>query len=450
LQQSTDGVGRRPSRRPARRVSHATRASRGSAAFFEALGSWLLGRTAPAGKLSRTLASVVRPFTTAERALPVAVAAIVAIASMLALMPSTPAGTAGAAQSSSQAPRLAVNGGLRYLDSKDGLGLVNLDAQKAGTAFKQVSVPTDIATLPSVEQATPQTGAVTEDGTLITGYAPETSVEDGSSLIQLYKVKKGDTLSGISSVFKVSTMTLWWANKGTMKSKTDLHIGQLLRVPPANGLVITVGAADTLDAIAAKYSVDKQSIVDINQLTDPTLVVGQVLIIPGALGAPIALPKPPKSHPATSHPTTTPTHHRSGGGTTSGVGGRYTGGRLAWPVIGGNNYISQGYHYGHWAIDIAADYGSTVVAAAGGKVIFAGWKNNGGGWQVWISHGGNLFTTYNHMSALTVGTGESVSRGEQVGRIGATGDATGPHLHFEVWVGAIWNGGQRMNPLNYL
>ncbi|HEY5630152.1 MAG TPA: M23 family metallopeptidase, partial [Candidatus Limnocylindrales bacterium] len=104
----------------------------------------------------------------------------------------------------------------------------------------------------------------------------------------------------------------------------------------------------------------------------------------------------------------------------------------------------------HWAIDIAADYGSTVVAAAAGKVIFAGWKSNGGGWQVWISHGGNMFTTYNHMSAITVGTGESVGRGQQVGRIGQSGDATGPHLHFEVWIGPIWNGGQRMNPLNYL
>jgi murein DD-endopeptidase MepM/ murein hydrolase activator NlpD len=402
--------------------------------------------------MRKALASAVRPFTTAERALPLAVAAIVAIASMLALMPGMPAGTAGAAQGSSPNPRLAVNGGVRYLDSTDGVALGNVDAQKAGTNFQPVTVPTDVSTLPSAEQASPDTGAVTEDGTLITGYAPETSVEDGSSLIQLYKVKKGDTLSGIASVFKVSTMTLWWANKGTMKSKTDLHIGQMLRVPPANGLVITVGAADTLDGVAAKYRVDKQSIVDINELTDPTLVVGQVLVIPGALGAPIATPKPPKVQPTTpSHPTTNkPTKHSGGGGSSSGIGGKYTGGRLSWPVIGGGNYISQYFHYGHWAIDIAADYGSTVVAAAGGKVIFAGWKNNGGGWQVWISHGGNLYTTYNHMSAITVGTGEFVSRGQHVGRIGQSGDATGPHLHFEVWIGQIWNGGQRMNPLNYL
>ena len=83
-------------------------------------------------------------------------------------------------------------------------------------------------------------------------------------------------------------------------------------------------------------------------------------------------------------------------------------------------------------------------------MTFAGWKSNGGGYQVWISHGSGLYTTYNHMSSLTVGTGQSVGRGQQVGRVGMTGYATGPHLHFEVWRGPIWNGGTRLNPLGYL
>ena len=90
------------------------------------------------------------------------------------------------------------------------------------------------------------------------------------------------------------------------------------------------------------------------------------------------------------------------------------------------------------------------MAAASGTVIFAGWKNNGGGYQVWIAHGSNLYTTYNHMSAITVGRGQSVSRGQQVGRVGMTGNATGPHLHFEVWRGPVWDGGVRVNPLIYL
>ena len=119
-------------------------------------------------------------------------------------------------------------------------------------------------------------------------------------------------------------------------------------------------------------------------------------------------------------------------------------------MSGGGNYISQYFHYGHYALDIAADYGSTVRAAGGGTVIFAGWKSNGGGYQVWIAHGSNLYTTYNHMSAITVGRGQHVGRGQQVGRVGQSGNATGPHLHFEVWVGPVWDGGTRVNPLRYL
>jgi murein DD-endopeptidase MepM/ murein hydrolase activator NlpD len=120
---------------------------------------------------------------------------------------------------------------------------------------------------------------------------------------------------------------------------------------------------------------------------------------------------------------------------------------MTWPVPGG--FISQYFHYGHWAIDIAGTYGIPVVAAAPGVVLFAGWKNNGGGYQVWISHGSGLYTTYNHLSAVTVGAGQQVAAGHQVGRLGMSGWATGPHCHFEVWVGGVRDSGYRVNPLNY-
>jgi murein DD-endopeptidase MepM/ murein hydrolase activator NlpD len=122
---------------------------------------------------------------------------------------------------------------------------------------------------------------------------------------------------------------------------------------------------------------------------------------------------------------------------------------MAWPVAGGGT-ISRGFSSGHYGLDIAADRGTPVKAGAAGTVLFAGWKNNGGGYQVWISHGSNLYTTYNHMAGVSVGRGQEVGRGQQVGRVGSTGNSTGPHLHFEVWKGAIWNGGSRVNPLAYL
>jgi murein DD-endopeptidase MepM/ murein hydrolase activator NlpD len=241
-------------------------------------------------------------------------------------------------------------------------------------------------------------------------------------------------------------MTLWWANK--LKSKDDLHVGQVLRIPPVSGLVVTVSATDTLEALAEKHDVKASRILALNDLEDPTLVVGQVLVIPGAKGAPIPTPKP---KPTPERRTTSASNGGGGGG-----GGarprtiRYTGGQFRWPVIGGGNYVSQYAHAGHVALDIAGDYGSPIVAAAGGRVVFAGWKSNGGGWQVWINHGGGMYTTYNHMAGVSVGNGQSVGRGQRVGRLGSSGWATGPHLHFEVWLGgAPWSGGYQVNPMRY-
>jgi murein DD-endopeptidase MepM/ murein hydrolase activator NlpD len=119
-------------------------------------------------------------------------------------------------------------------------------------------------------------------------------------------------------------------------------------------------------------------------------------------------------------------------------------------VIGGGNYISQYFTSGHLGVDIAADYGSTIVSPLAGQVLFAGWKDNGGGYQVWISHGNGIFTSLNHMSAVTASSGQNVSRGQRVGRVGNSGWASGSHLHLEVWIGAPWESGSyRVNPLRY-
>ncbi|MDO8484451.1 MAG: M23 family metallopeptidase [Candidatus Limnocylindrales bacterium] len=302
------------------------------------------------------------------------------------------------------------------------------------------AVGSDDALGPQPEAAAGEVGVegpFLDDGTLLKPVAVNTTVADGSGLMETYKVKAGDTLTGIASNYGVSMMTLWWAN--SLKSKDDLHLGQVLTIPPVTGLVVTVKASDTLAGLAARYKVDEQEILDANKLEDPNLVVDQVLAIPGAIGKAIPTPKP----------QVTRTSAGSRGGS-SRAPASYSGGAFRWPVSGGGNYISQYFHYGHYGIDIAADYGSPVRAAGSGTVIFAGWKGNGGGYQVWIAHGSGLYSTYNHMSAISVGSGQGVSEGQQVGRVGQSGHATGSHLHFEVWRGGIWDGGSRVNPLAYL
>jgi murein DD-endopeptidase MepM/ murein hydrolase activator NlpD len=98
----------------------------------------------------------------------------------------------------------------------------------------------------------------------------------------------------------------------------------------------------------------------------------------------------------------------------------------------------------HPGIDISAHYGLPVTAAGNGEVIFAG-RDPGYGGLVIVDHGGQLDTLYGHLSALYVHEGQSVHRGQAIGAIGATGRATGAHLHYEVRVN-----GSPVDPRRYL
>ena len=96
------------------------------------------------------------------------------------------------------------------------------------------------------------------------------------------------------------------------------------------------------------------------------------------------------------------------------------------------------------SIDIAAKTGDRISAAAGGKVVLASWSG-GYGNCILIDHGNGMKTRYAHLSGYNVKVGDIVTRGEQIGRAGSTGNSTGPHLHFEVIVN-----GKTKNPINSL
>ncbi len=402
----------------------------------------------PAARPARGPVAFVRRLEAPERLVPALVAALLLVASVTAV-PGLAGGSTGGTNGAGAAPRIAVGGetdpfaaGYAGSDGPAPAGTPGRIGMDETVGAVRVALE-EVAANPDV------TGQFLADGTLLKPVVVETTVEDGSDKLRRYKVRAGDTLTGIASRHGVSMMTLWWANE--LKTKDDLKVGQVLVVPPVNGLVVTVKAGDTLASIAAANDVSPERIVKLNSLTAETLVIGQVLILPGARGQAYPTPKPTKrptvrvatvSRPTTSRPTAGNTSRTTKPPT------RYTGGAFAWPVAGG--YISQYFSYGHPAIDIAGDYGLAIKAASAGRVIFAGWKNNGGGYQVWISHGSGLYTTYSHMSSVAVGSGRSVGRGSFIGRLGSSGWSTGPHLHFEVWRGPVWSGGTRVNPLAYL
>jgi LysM repeat protein len=122
-------------------------------------------------------------------------------------------------------------------------------------------------------------------------------------------------------------------------------------------------------------------------------------------------------------------------------------GGFVWPAEG---IFSSGYGWRwgrmHKGIDIANNVGTPIVAAAPGRVTFAGWHDGGYGYLVEITHDDGTLTRYAHNSTLIVRQGDQVEQGQPISRMGSTGRSTGPHLHFEV----LPAGQGAMNPLLFL
>ena len=121
-------------------------------------------------------------------------------------------------------------------------------------------------------------------------------------------------------------------------------------------------------------------------------------------------------------------------------------GTLRSPVTGGTVTSRFGRRGSgtHTGIDIGLPSGTSIVAADGGTVTFAGWSG-GYGYMVKISHGSSTQTWYAHCSALLVSAGQEVAKGQPIARVGSTGNSTGPHLHFEVRIN-----GSAVNPAPYI
>lgn len=144
----------------------------------------------------------------------------------------------------------------------------------------------------------------------------------------------------------------------------------------------------------------------------------------------------------------------------TGISGTYgdydvtpAGSDFVWPVIGSRKISA---HYGryrwggrHWGVDIAGSgvSGKKIVAVQEGRVTYAGWDSTGHGYRVIINHGNGLETCYSHTrkGSITVKVGQYVEQGQVIARVGATGNVTGPHLHFEVH-----RNGRKVNPEPYL
>ena len=211
---------------------------------------------------------------------------------------------------------------------------------------------------------------------------------------------------------------------------TGIKPGQPLVLIPQNSSIHTVKKGENPVTISNKYNISLKNLISVNpKVNFLKLTAGNKIIIPDTKVSSI-------------------NYHRyqlASRGFSPSVG--FSSDRLfKWPTQG--KQISSGFgergFRRHTGVDIAGDYGEPITAAKSGIVTFTGWNGNYGECVI-IDHGYGIQTLYSHASRILINTGDTVYAGQKIAKIGTTGRATGPHLHFEI----ILNGVQK-NPERYL
>jgi murein DD-endopeptidase MepM/ murein hydrolase activator NlpD len=245
-----------------------------------------------------------------------------------------------------------------------------------------------------------------------------------------YTVQEGDTLSSIADKFDISIDSIRWQNN--LQSREAIKVGQVLQILPVTGVFHKVQKGDTVYSIAKKYDTEAQGIVDFpynSFVNDETfeLAIGQTVVVPDGVK-----PSEVLWSPVARVRQITPN-----------AGTVVASGAFVWPAAG---TISQRFAWYHKGIDIANRAAPSILVADAGTVVLAGWPDGYGyGNRVIIDHGNGFRTLYGHLSQVWVTVGQTVNRGDAIGKMGSTGRSTGIHLHFEVTQNGVY-----LNPLNVL
>ena len=254
-----------------------------------------------------------------------------------------------------------------------------------------------------------------------------------SEKIVTYKVVSGDTVEKVANKFGISKNTILYAN--TIKNNA-LKIGQVLTILPVDGVSYTVKSGDTLSSIAKAYKADAKDIGEYNDISDKNLKIGNKLIVPGGVivkkvEAPLPIAKVDQGEPEVStqgqslnkpeKSQASPEEISSGNGIT---------GDYIWPFPKGVGRVSQKLHDDN-AYDFAAPKGTPIYAIQDGTVLIADGAGYNGGYGLYVvvdfNDGGQAI--FGHMSKVTAFVGETVQKGDIIGYVGSTGRSTGNHVH---------------------
>jgi murein DD-endopeptidase MepM/ murein hydrolase activator NlpD len=212
--------------------------------------------------------------------------------------------------------------------------------------------------------------------------------------------------------------------------------------PPESlpGAWYVVVPGDTLGSIATRHGVPVEDLAEVNGLSR-----GDVL----AAGRVIFLLAPQRGQPP-SRPRATvaaaPAPLPAVAATTDKLPDEAA---LRWPLVQPRLSSAFGPRAGrpqpHEGIDLAAPLGTPILAAEAGQVVYAGNEVRGYGNMVVLQHAGGILTVYAHTSVMLVRTGDRIDGGQEIARVGQSGRATAPHLHFEVRRGQV-----PQDPLRFL
>lgn len=243
-----------------------------------------------------------------------------------------------------------------------------------------------------------------------------------------YRVVRGDSVFAIAESFKLKPETVLWANYDVLQDDPhSLKPGQMLKIPPTDGIYYQWKENDTLDGVAQEFKASVDDILNYPgndlDLTNPKVDSGSWVMVPGGQREFVQWLVPTVAKGASG---TSSTSQSACSGGAVGSGG------FVWPAdnhsLSGNDYWS-----GHLGIDIADGEGGAVYAADSGVVTMAqGGYNYGYGNVIQIDHGNGYSTIYAHLSRIGVGLCQSVGAGQWIGAAGNTGNSEGAHLHFEV------------------